>query len=55
MVKKETAEMVKEETAKSPEKEKAKPVKAADAQANGAPKKKKTIIVVNNPDRKSVV
>ena len=49
MVKKETAEMVKEETAKSPEKEKAKPVKAADAQANGAPKKKKTIIVVNNP------
>ncbi len=49
MVKKETAEMVKEETAKAPEKEKAKPVKAADAQANGAPKKKKTIIVVNNP------
>ena len=48
--KEETAGMVKEETAKTPEKETVKPAaKAADAQANGAPKKKKTIIVVNNP------
>ncbi len=55
-IKKETAkeetakeEMVKEETAKTPAKEKTKPAKAADAPANGVPKKKKTIIVVNNP------
>ena len=48
--KEETAGMGKEETAKTPDKETVKPVaKAADAQANGAPKKKKTIIVVNNP------
>ncbi len=48
--KEETAGMEKEETAKTPEKDTGKPVaKAAEAQASGAPKKKKTIIVVNNP------
>ncbi len=54
--KEETAkeEMVKEETAKTPEKDKAKPAKAADAQTNGAPKKKKTIIVVNNPQNSRI-
>ena len=48
-VKEEAEKVEMEKTAKETAKETTKPVKAAEASANDAPKKKKTIIFVSNP------